>query len=337
MELTSFSRGAGCGCKIGAAQLAQIRRAVPPLEVEDLLVGIDPADDAAVYRLTPDLAIVQTIDFFTPIVDDPFDFGRIAAANALSDVYAMGATPILALNVLAASLESLGHRVVEEILSGGATVAAEAGIPVAGGHSIDDDVPKYGMAVTGVVGPDTMLTKGGGKPGDRLFLTKPIGVGLITTAAKRGRADTSLVGLATDVMTTLNHAAAEEARRAGATALTDVTGFGLLGHLHEMCLASGLQAELDARAVPKIDGAEELARDRACQAGGSRRNEQHAEEFVRWDLAVADHERVILTDAQTSGGLLVAVPKKTADRAPGVCIGQLREGMAGIVEVVPTT
>jgi selenide,water dikinase len=331
--LTSLSHGAGCACKIGAAQLADIRGVLPASDDPRLLVGLDPPDDAAVYAISDDLALVQTIDFFTPIVDDPFDFGRIAAANALSDIYAMGATPLIALNVLAFSLETLGADVLTAILRGGAAVAAEAGVALAGGHSIDDPEPKYGMTVTGTVHPDRLITKRGAQPGDLLFLTKPVGGGLITTAAKRGRADGELIAAAVEVMTTLNRAAAGQAHDSGAHAMTDVTGFGLIGHLHEICLASGLAAELDAAAVPAIDGALRLASDPDCQAGGSRRNAEHAESFTAWAADVPEDRRVLLTDAMTSGGLLVAVPEDRASGAPGVFVGRFVRGAAGTIAV----
>lgn len=331
--LTSLSHGAGCACKIGAAQLHEIRARLPAIADPHILVGLDPADDAAVYRLSDDLALVQTIDFFTPIVDDPFQFGRIAAANALSDVYAMGARPVLALNVLAFSVESLGAEVLSAILAGGGSVAAQAGIAIAGGHSIDDSEPKYGMAVSGLVDPNTILTKAGAEPGDLIFLTKPIGSGLITTAAKRGLADSALVSMAIEVMTTLNADAAEQAQAAGVHAMTDVTGFGLLGHLHEMCLAAELGAVVDAAAVPALDGALELATSGDCQAGGSRRNAEHAANFTRWDADVSADRRVLLTDAMTSGGLLMAVPKDRAALAPGVRIGKFVQEAAGTITV----
>jgi selenide, water dikinase len=331
--LTSLSHGAGCACKIGPDELAAVRDMLPASAPDpDLLVGLDPADDAAVYRITPEVALVQTIDFFTPIVDDPFDFGRIAAANALSDVYAMGAEPRFALNVVAFSLEALGPDVLGRILAGGAETAAEAGIAIAGGHSIDDPEPKYGMTVTGVVHPDRILTKSGGRPGDDLYLTKPLGGGLVTTAAKRGIAGPELVARAVEVMTTLNRAAAEEAQAAGAAAMTDVTGFGLIGHLGELCRASGVSALIDAEAVPAIDGALEVAADPRCVAGGSRRNAAHAAGFTSWDERVPDERRVLLTDAMTSGGLLLAARAGTSG-APGVRIGSLTDGRAGAVEV----
>ena len=331
--LTSLSHGAGCACKIGPDELAAVRDMLPASAPDpDLLVGLDPADDAAVYRIAPDVALVQTIDFFTPIVDDPFDFGRIAAANALSDVYAMGAEPRFALNVVAFSLEALGPDVLERILAGGAKIAAEAGIAIAGGHSIDDPEPKYGMTVTGVVHPDRILTKSGGRPGDELYLTKPLGGGVVTTAAKRGIAGPELVARAVEVMTTLNRDAAEKAQSAGAGAMTDVTGFGLVGHLGELCRASGVSARIDAEAVPAIEGALGLAADPQCVAGGSRRNAEHAAGFTSWDDSLPEERRVLLTDAMTSGGLLVAVPAGTSG-APGVRIGSLAEGGPGTIEV----
>jgi len=307
-RLTELSHGAGCACKIGAAELREIRAGLPTFSDPSLLVGLDPADDAAVYKLSDELALVQTLDFFTPIVDDPRSFGRIAATNALSDVYAMGARPVLALNIVAFSLERLGGEVLAEILAGGAEVAAAAGVAIGGGHSIDDPEPKYGMAVSGVVHPDELMTAAGAQPGDELYLTKPVGGGLITTAAKRGIAEPAWVEAAVEAMTTLNAAAADAARAAGAHALTDVTGFGLLGHLHELCEASGVGAEIDAAAVPALPGALELAASGRAEAGGSRRNAADAQRFTTWDDVVSPERRALLTDAMTSGGLLAAVP-----------------------------
>src|SRR4051794_15260154 len=232
--LTSLSHGAGCGCKLSAADLRPIVASLPRSTDPRVLVAADTADDAGVVQLTPDLAIVQTADFFTPIVDDPYAFGRIAATNALSDVYAMGGTPVTALNLVAFSLEELGADVLRDILRGGADAAAEAGAAVVGGHTIDDREPKYGMAVTGTAHPDALLTNAGGRAGDALVLTKPVGAGAITTARKRGAAGAEAEEAAIVVMSTLNAEASARARAAGAHAVTDVTGFGLLGHLHEM-------------------------------------------------------------------------------------------------------
>jgi selenide,water dikinase len=333
LRLSQLSHGAGCACKIGAAELGPVLAELPLDGDPKLLVGAVTSDDAAVYRLSDDLAIVQTADFFTPIVDDPYDFGRIAAANALSDVYAMGAEPALCLNLVAYPLERLGSEPLRQILRGGAAVAAEAGAVVAGGHSIDDPEPKYGMAATGVVHPDRVLTNAGGRPGDRLFLTKPLGSGLITTAAKRGRASADLVARATATMVELNRAAAEAAIAAGATAMTDVTGFGLLGHLHELAAASDCAARVDAVAIPEIDGALELAADERCIAGGSRRNAAHADSFTTFAPTVAPERRVLASDAMTSGGLLVAVPPDRAGGAPGIEIGALVRGPVGTIAV----
>src|SRR5215217_3949634 len=264
IPLTALAHGAGCGCKLGPEQLLPIVRALPAGDDPNLLVGASTADDAAVYRLSDELALVQTVDFFTPIVDDPYDFGRIAAANALSDIYAMGAKPVLALNLVAFSLAEHGAETLREILRGGNDVAERAGLSIGGGHSIDDPEPKYGLSVTGTVHPDAVITNAGGRAGDELFLTKPIGGGLITTAAKRRLADDGLIARAVATMTELNEDGSRAAVAAGAHAMTDVTGFGLLGHLHELCEASGLLARVEAGAVPVIEGTEDLAADELC-------------------------------------------------------------------------
>jgi selenide, water dikinase len=324
VPLTSLSHGAGCGCKLSAAQLRPIVADLPRPSDPRVLVAADLADDAGVVQLTPELAIVQTVDFFTPIVDDPYAFGRIAATNALSDIYAMGARPVLALNIVAFSLEQLGGEVLAEILAGGAEAAATAGVAIGGGHSIDDPEPKYGMTVSGVVHPDELLTAAGARPGDDLYLTKPVGGGLITTAAKRGIAESAWVESAVEAMTTLNAEAAALARAAGAHALTDVTGFGLLGHLHEVCEASGVGAEIDAASVPALPGALELAVSGGAEAGGSRRNAEDAERFTAWSDGVPPERRALLTDAMTSGGLLAAVPPGA--EMTGTKVGTLVEG-----------
>ena len=280
LRLTELSHGAGCGCKIAPDRLGEVLRSVPASRDPDLLIGRELADDAAVYRIGPDQAIVHTADFFTPIVDDPYDFGRIAAANALSDVYAMGGRPLLALNLVAFPLDELGPEVLGRILAGGQAVVEEAGAVIGGGHSIEDREPKYGLAVTGLVDPARMLANSGARPGDVLVLTKPLGAGLVSTAAKRDRADAGLIARAVEVMTTLNAAASAQAVAAGASAATDVTGFGLVGHAHELALASGVSVRIDAAAVPCIDGALELAADPDCIAGGTRRNARHAAAFT---------------------------------------------------------
>jgi selenide,water dikinase len=327
VKLTALSHGAGCACKLSPAELHPLLAELPPPDDPNVLVGTATADDAAAYRVSDDLAILTTVDFFTPIVDDPFDFGRIAATNALSDIYAMGGEPLTALNLVAYSLENLGGEVLREILRGGQHAAAGAGVAVVGGHSIDDAEPKYGMAVTGRVHPDKLVRNSTARAGDDLYLTKPVGGGVASTAAKRG--DASLMPDAIEVMTTLNRDAAAEALASNPSAMTDVTGFGLLGHLHEMVLASGVAAEIEASAVPAIDGVVELLRgDEPPIAGGTRRNREWVERWVEWAPDVPEELRWLLCDAMTSGGLLVA-----SSRGPGVRIGRLVEGEPGGIAV----
>jgi len=333
VALTSLSHGAGCGCKLPAASIGPLLAGLPGIVDPNVLVGFDTSDDAGVYRLRDDLAIVQTVDFFTPIVDDPFDFGRIAACNAISDVYAMGATPICALNLVAFSIEQIGAETLAEILRGGAHVAAQAGVAIVGGHSIDDAEPKYGMAVTGVVDPRELLTNAGGRAGDGLVLTKPLGAGAVSTAVKRGL-DAPLTE-AIAVMSTLNRDASLALRAVDVHGLTDVTGFGLLGHLHELALASGLAAEVQADAVPAIDGVLELLglEDENAVAGGTRRNRAFAETFTSFAAGVPAARRWLVCDAMTSGGLLAAVAEPDAGSAPGTRIGRLIPGTPGTITV----
>jgi selenide,water dikinase len=331
VALTSLSHGAGCGCKLRAADVHALVRGLRRVEDPNVLVGFEGADDAAVYRLSDDLALVTTVDFFTPIVDDPYLFGRIAATNALSDVYAMGGRPVTALNLVAFPLERLGADILREVLRGGQDAAADAGCAVVGGHSIDDPEPKYGMAVTGVVHPDEVLTNAGGQAGDELVLTKPLGAGAVATALKKGFAPPEALAAAVAAMTELNRDAAAAALAAGAHALTDVTGFGLLGHLHELARASGLAAEVDADAVPAIEGVLELLADDRAVAGGSRRNREHAATFASFDEGVTEPRRRLVCDAMTSGGLLAAVP--AGAEMPGAVVGRLVAGAAGSIRV----
>ena len=333
VPLTSLSHGAGCGCKISAADLRPIVAGLPQIADPRVLVGALTADDAGVVKLREDLALVQTADFFTPIVDDPYAFGRIAAANALSDVYAMGAEPVSAINLVAYPLATLGPDLLAEILRGGAEAVAAAGAALVGGHSIDDPEPKYGMAVAGVVHPDEILTNAGGRPGDVLVLTKPLGAGTVATAIKRGLADPELIERAVAVMSALNAEGARQARAAGAHALTDVTGFGLVGHLHELAEASGLAAVVDADAIPAIDGVLELLADESTLAGGSKRNRADAESFTSWSDDVPDRLRRLACDAMTSGGLLAAVPAERAGQVDGWVVGRLESGPAGTLTV----
>jgi selenide,water dikinase len=333
VPLTSLSHGAGCGCKLPAAALLPIVRDLPAATAPELLVGSATADDAAVWRVSDDLALVQTVDFFTPVVDDPYDFGRIAAANALSDVYAMGGRPLTALNLVAWPLERLGAAALTEVLRGGIDVVKAAGAEVVGGHSIDDPEPKYGLAVTGAVHPDRVVTNAGGRPGDVLVLTKPLGVGAVVTARKRGGADDALLARAVEIMVTLNAEAGAAATSAGATAMTDVTGFGLLGHLHALARESGVAAEVEAAAVPALEGVEALLADDGAVSGGSRRNREYAEGFATFADGVEPWRERLLCDATTSGGLLVALDPARVGEVPGAVIGRLVAGAPGTIAV----
>jgi selenide,water dikinase len=330
IRLTALSHGAGCACKLPAGTLAEVLAGLPrPAPAAALMVGHEGFDDAAVWRISDDLALIQTIDFFTPVVDDAYDFGRIAATNALSDVYAMGGTPALALNVVAFP-KSLPAALLGDILRGGADAAGAAGATVAGGHSIDDAEPKYGMAVTGFAHPDLIWTNAGGRAGDVLVLGKPIGTGIVTTALKRGDPEAAWVRAAVASMTTLNAGPARELAAASPHAVTDVTGFGLVGHAREMAAGAGLAAELDAAAVPLLPGARALAED-GFVPGGSRANRELADAYARFDVDEVD--AALLCDAQTSGGLLAALP---ADRAAALgwpVVGRLAAGAAGTVLV----
>jgi cysteine desulfurase NifS/selenium donor protein len=325
VRLTRFTHGLGCACKIRPQALEEILARLPRAVDPALLVGTETSDDAAVYRIAPDLAIVETVDFFTPIVDDAYAFGAIAAANALSDIYAMGARPLFALNLVGFPVRRLPISVLHEILRGASDKATEAGIPIVGGHSVDDPEPKFGMAVTGLVHPEKILTNRTARAGDRLVLTKPIGVGILATAAKRGAASEAAIARATEVMATLNKTAAEVMARFPVSACTDVTGFGLIGHLLEMTSASGVEVEVWASAVPVLDEALEWARA-GVVPGGTRENLEHAGVRVEWDERLSPAERLLLCDAQTSGGLLIALPEQ---EAPAL-IGALRE--AGVRE-----
>ncbi len=301
-RLTRFARGGGCACKIPPGELEEaVARLVPEHRPGDLLVGVEHGDDAAVVRLGPGRAVVATADFFSPVVDDARTFGRIAAANALSDVYAMGGEPLVALNLLGWPRDLLGADLAAEVLSGGLEVARQAGCHVAGGHSIDDPEPKYGMAVTGIADPGRLLRLDAGVPGLPLTLTKPLGSGVLN-AWHKATGQVSMAAI--EVMTTLNAAASRAALAAGVRCATDVTGFGLLGHAYKLARASGVTAVIDHAAVPLIDGAREALRA-GHLPGGSRRN-------LAWvaphcDIrAVAEEDVLLLADAQTSGGLLVA-------------------------------
>src|SRR5919197_3933689 len=324
VRLTALSHGAGCACKRPLAALEELMAGLGPglgAAGGDLLVGAAEGDDAAVLRLDEQRALVLTTDFFTPIVDDPGDWGRIAAANALSDVYAMGGRPLIALNLTAWPAATLPLELLGRVLRGGAEVAAEAGCLVVGGHSIDDPEPKYGMAVVGLADPDRLLTIDRARPGDQLGLTKPLGTGVVATAVKRGQPDDAVVAATVASMTTLNRPASEAALAAGLRAATDVTGFGLLGHLHRMARDSGVDAEVDAARVPFLPGAAELA-TAGFVSGGTRNNEAFLADKVELEPGLPPVVATLLHDAQTSGGLLLAVPPERLKGLLGDLVGR---------------
>ena len=297
-------------------------------------------DDAAVYALPDGRALVQTVDFFTPIVDDPYDWGRIAAANAFSDVYAMGGMPVLALNLVAWPIQQLSLDLLVQVLEGGSAVAREAGVAIVGGHSIHDPEPKYGMAVTGFADADKLIRNSTMRVGDRLFLTKPLGLGIIATAVKRGLATPEQLARAVETMTTLNRDAALAMLEAGASAATDVTGFGLLGHLHNALRASGHSAGIDAGAVPVLPGALELA-VQGVVPSGTHSNHEFLAPSVDWG-SLSETEQLVLADAQTSGGMLIAIPEDRASilehalaerGVAAAMIGSVEDGDPGAISI----
>lgn len=324
------------------SELAQVLRHILPVDDPNALVGQTTGDDAAVYRLSDDRALVVTADFFTPIVDDPYDFGRIAATNALSDIYAMGARPLFVLNLVGFPRNLLQEGILDEILRGGSEVTSSVGIPTLGGHSIDDAEPKYGLVAIGEVDPRRMVTNADARPGDRLILTKPIGSGIVATALKKDEAPAEVIAHAVEVMATLNAGAADVMVAAGVRSGTDVTGFGLLGHLRGMMRASGCAAEIDSAAVPILKGVRSLV-EAGHVPDGTKRNLQDVSTDVTFADSVDDRTRTLLADSQTSGGLLMAVAPEAVDevidalagRAPvAVVIGTVREGGAGSISVI---
>jgi len=339
-RLTSLSHGGGCGCKIAPGVLAELLGNSPAAGTfSRLLVGTETSDDAAVYQLNDEQAVIATTDFFMPIVDDPFDFGRIAATNALSDVYAMGGSPIFALAILGMPIKVLPQEVIREILRGGQSVCAQANIPIAGGHSIDSVEPIYGLAAIGTVHPKDVKRNSTALAGDVLVLGKPIGVGILSAALKKGRLSADDYRSMVATTTLLNRAGADLARLPDVHAMTDVTGFGLLGHLISMCRASGVQARISWKSVPLLDNVAALA-EAGCITGASDRNWASYGDFVRMDGTLSNIARPLLTDPQTSGGLLVSC---SAAAAPAVIdtfrrhggehaaiIGTMVNGTAGI-------
>ena len=314
-RLTDMAHGGGCGCKLAPAVLQDILSKMPiPVPCPDLLVGTETADDASVYRLNDTQAIIVTTDFFTPIVDDPRDFGRIAATNALSDVYAMGGRPLFALALVGMPVATMPIETAQDILAGGASICAEAGIPIVGGHSIDTPEPIYGLVAVGIIHPDKVLKNAGARAGDALVLTKALGVGIFSAAMKKGELDKAGYAAMVASTTKLNLIGPDLADLEAVHALTDVTGFGLLGHLLEMCRGAGLAATLDAKAVPTLPGAAALAQA-GYATGAAARNWTSYGASVRLPDGLPDWARGLLCDPQTSGGLLIAV---RADRATDI-------------------
>ena len=342
VRLTQLSHGGGCGCKIAPAMLADMLRALPQMQCFPvLLVGTETADDAAVYRLNDEQALVATTDFFMPIVDDPFDFGRIAATNAISDIYAMGGRPILALAIVGMPINALPMEAIQQILAGGASVCAQAGIPLAGGHSIDAPEPIYGLVALGLVHPDQVKRNSQARDGDVLILGKPLGIGILGSAMKKGVLDAEGYRQLIDTTTQLNVVGSELAALDGVHALTDVTGFGLLGHLLELCRGARLGARIESGRLPLLPAAVGFARE-GIGPGAIARNLASFGAEVAFADAVPDWLRRIMADAQTSGGLLAAVAPEGADdvlarfRAQGFAsaavIGRMHAG-APIVSV----
>lgn len=321
IKLTQFTHGLGCACKIRPSELEKILSKLPLRVDEKVLVGHQTSDDAAVYRLTPEMALVQTLDFFTPVVDDAYQFGAIAAANSLSDIYAMGAKPLFALNIVAFPTARLPMEVLQQILDGAAQKAAEAGISIVGGHSIDDTEPKYGLSVCGLVHPDKIWRNVGAKPGDALMLTKAIGTGIISTGIKKGIASTESSQAAMQSMATLNAKSADILSHFPVNACTDITGFGLMGHLFEMCSGSAVNVKIHFDRIPFMPGVKALALAGAIP-GGSRENLSHFGSHIHWGHQISETEKLMICDAQTSGGLLVAVPGDIAAKA----VSELKQG-----------
>ena len=340
IRLTSFSHGGGCGCKVAPGVLSEILRGARGFPVpKELMVGIETADDAAVYRLNDEQALIATTDFFMPIVDDPYDFGRIAATNAISDVYAMGGSPIMALALVGMPLDKLPLEVIGKILEGGESVCAAAGIPIAGGHTIDSVEPIYGLVVMGLVHPDRVKTNAGARAGDALILGKPLGVGILSAALKKGALDAAGYDAMIASTTKLNTPGRRLAHFGGVHALTDITGFGLLGHLLEVCRGAKLSAFLDMGRIPLLAEVEQLA-TAGYITGASSRNWTAYGDDVALEATITTMQRALLTDPQTSGGLLVACQPEAIDevlevfRADGFAeaavIGRLEAGPAQV-------
>ena len=330
IKLTSFSHGGGCGCKIAPGILAEILKKSTGFPVpKALLVGIETADDAAVYKLNDEQALVATTDFFMPIVDDPYDFGRIAATNAISDVYAMGGTPIMALALVGMPIDKLPVDIIGKIIQGGESICAEACIPIAGGHTIDSTEPIYGLVVLGLVHPSRVKRNADAQAGDQLILGKPLGVGILSAALKKGLLNTDGYAAMVATTTKLNKPGIALAAMSGVHAMTDVTGFGLLGHLLEMSRGAGLTARLKMAQIPLLPNVQQLARN-GCITGASGRNWSSYSASVELANTITPVQQALLSDPQTSGGLLVAC---SADSVDAVLAQFVREGFEAAVVI----
>jgi cysteine desulfurase len=343
IKLTHFTHGLGCACKLRPQALEELLAKLPKPDDSNILVGAESSDDAAVYKINENTAIVQSVDFFTPIVDDPFHFGAIAAANALSDIYAMGGKPLFGLNIVGFPSNRLPMSVLDQILQGAQKAAADAGISIIGGHTVDDTEPKFGLAVTGIIHPQKILKNIGAQVGEKLILTKPLGLGIIATAVKRGLAEKETADYAIQVMSALNRNAANVASKYPVHACTDITGFGLLGHLYEMTKGSRVDAKIYAEHTPFIKGAEKLAQAGAVP-GGTKDNLEFLAGVVQFADSISPLQKLLLADAQTSGGLLIALPGDKADACleklkkecefPVSIIGEITKKGSGTIKIV---
>lgn len=343
IKLTSLSSKGGCGCKINPLDLSDVLRQLPQANKDPhLLVGLDTSDDAGVYQLNEEVALVQTLDFFTPIVDDPYMFGQIAAANALSDVYAMGGTPLTAMNIVGFPIDTLDKQILTAILTGAAHKVQEAGATLVGGHSIDDQEPKFGLSVTGTVHPKKVQTNNGARPGDKLILTKPIGVGILTTSIKKDMLRAEELQQLMELMATLNKTAAETMQAYDIHACTDVTGFSLLGHASEMARGSEVGITIHRKDVPVLAQVREMA-EQGIIPGGAKKNYEWLRDKVTYDATLDEVDKLILCDPVTSGGLLIAVAEADADEleetlqnnnVPAATVGTVTEANKGQIHVV---
>ena len=338
IRLTLLSHGSGWACKIGPGDLSEILENLKIPKNDNVLIGFDGADDAAAVRLNNGTVLIQTVDFFTPIVDDPYEFGEIAAANALSDIYAMGGDPLFALNIVGFPINDLPKEILQGILQGGADKASEAGIPIVGGHSVDDKEPKYGLVVTGQIDEKKMWKNSNAQVGDVVVLTKPLGTGIIATATKKGLAPKDSIVEASNSMKTLNKYAADALRNFSPHAVTDITGFGLLGHLKEVCQSSNVSASIDFSKLEFFSSVLELAKS-GIIPGGTKRNLEYVKQFIHFNSELDDVQKLLTADAQTSGGLLITLPEDQAKSYIGQAnssskiIGQIVEKKSKLIYV----